>query len=875
MKKFLLFSFCSLLCAFSVAFANPSPVVQVISYKEPLGTYFSLQGWGSGSIIDSAGHILTNNHVVDDGLGGISDDFSICLTEDPALPPKCNYTASVITRDPEKDIALLQIDPRDIFGNTVNLSTFTTLPIDYTYAPTTGDTVIARGYPWVGANTITETQGIVSGTYAYNNNTYIKTDTLIAGGNSGGPLVLNGKMIGVNTFLIGGSSDPSLGYSLSIREAQSFIQNALTLATHLQTNNPKFAPFLQTVTDASQKKQITDPLVTMNFPIKYNINTYIPGSYIDGQIAEESTTSVYGFSFLHFSVPALKTPEEIRYFLTGQSFFPFSQDVKFKSVTIGGQSFYEVDTLGNTAGDKSKTQYVYFKIVNQTHLILLELATPYSNETTYSTIQKNISLFLAGVSFPSQFTFAKNTPIDVADAGIKVVPTDGALVDFRGNFFPYNGVISQLMSNYQDLFTVRNYLGNLWSFAQISIVPNAFYTQGTTASDLLGKLKESPYLSQGIETNLVTYKWHDGFTVCDTTNTMSVFDEKNAEQFTTSCELILLIGKNNSHFLSLFYYTDKRHRAEIMSLMKTYLDTTLIFPEDGVTNFGTAAVKLTYTDVDDQSQEFRDSLKNLIKYGILSARSQFDGDHPLTWDEYVRLHIWMVYHKHLTDHIIPDDATSPTFEKILRTIPLDRHAYVDSNKRTNFELMLRMKLAGVKLAEYSEASLNQFQLQANTTYRDEWKKIENFEYLYFQGQKMGPNGATYYNPGSYTRDAVTYYNPITGLSSEPTLSHDALTFGVSKPSADDQKVLDTELACTQSSARYFSQACFKKRQAYVWSLLSYPVLTKGEAIDALLPSIDFALWDSELAKKKLVKIEQASQAGTTTTTDSSSQDTQN
>ena len=132
-------------------------------------------------MIDSQGHILTNNHVVDDGLGGISDDFSICLTEDSSLPPKCHYTASVLARDPEKDIALLQIDAIDIFGNSVNFSSFSVLPTDYSYIPSAGHPVVARGYPWVGANTITETQGIVSGTYSYNDNIYIKTDTLIAG----------------------------------------------------------------------------------------------------------------------------------------------------------------------------------------------------------------------------------------------------------------------------------------------------------------------------------------------------------------------------------------------------------------------------------------------------------------------------------------------------------------------------------------------------------------------------------------------------------------------------------------------------------------------------------------------------------------------
>lgn len=97
--------------------------------------YFSLQGWGSGSIIDSSGRILTNSHVVDDGFGGISDDFAVCVTENPSLPPKCHYTASVIARNTTKDIALLQIDATDIFGRAVNFSSFATLPLDYSYLP--------------------------------------------------------------------------------------------------------------------------------------------------------------------------------------------------------------------------------------------------------------------------------------------------------------------------------------------------------------------------------------------------------------------------------------------------------------------------------------------------------------------------------------------------------------------------------------------------------------------------------------------------------------------------------------------------------------------------------------------------------------------
>ncbi len=820
--------------------------------------YFSLQWWGSGSVIDAQGHILTNNHVVDNGFGDISDDFSICVTDDPSLPPRCHYTASVIARDANRDIALLQLDPVDIFGRPVNFSTFSTLPIDYAYTPNAGDSVIARGYPWVGANTITETQGIVSGTYLYNNNTYIKTDTLIAGGNSGGPLIRDGKMVGVNTFLIGGSADPALGYSLSIKEAQSFIQSALTQTVPLQKNSPKFGPFLQTIDDFSQKKQIVDTLVTFNFPQKYNVTTYIPGSYIDGQISEESNTAVYGFSFLHFNTPKLTTPEEIRYFLARQSFFPFFQDVKFKTVTIGGHSFYEVDTLGNTGGDKTKTQYVYFKIVDGTHLLLLQLSTPFSNETTYDAIQKNIAAFLAGVRFPTQFTFPAPTPITVNDARVTLRPTGESLVDYRSNFFPYDGVISQLMVTYDDLFSVRTYLGNLWSYAQVSIVPNSFYTENTSASELLAKLREAPYFSENTESNLITYKGHEGFVVCDNTSWSQVVDEKNATHNTAFCEVIFLVGEDDSHFLSLMFLTDKRKKADLYTLMRDYLDAHVTVTDMGTTNLWTAATKLPYTDVENQSPEFRDALKNLVKYGILASRSVFDGEHPLTWDEYTRLHIWSVYHKRLSDNIRPGDVKSPTFESVLKKMPINRRAYMNSAQRDTFDLILSMHLAGVSLPTYTEASLDEFKTQKDTKYHAEWQKIEDFEYLYFKGQKMSPNGGGYYNAGYYTPESYVSYNPVTGLSYEPVLSTDPIRFGAYEPTEKARKALEAELECTRTSAQYFSTRCFEKRQEYVWSLLSYDVLTKWQAISALIPSIDFALWDNELAKKKEVKIEEES-----------------
>ena len=156
-----------------------------------------------------------------------------------------------------------------------------------------------------------------------------------------------------------------------------------------------------------------------------------------------------------------------------------------------------------------------------------------------------------------------------------------------------------------------------------------------------------------------------------------------------------------------------------------------LIEDRGETDFGTAIQKMNYSDVDKQSPEFQDTLEHLLRYGILSPRNIFDGDHALTWEEYARLHIWSIYHKRLTDTTIPGNTVSPTFESALQKLPIIRSAYVNALQREDFELMLTMRLAGVLLPRYTEETLQEFRLKKETKYRSQWQKIEDFEYLYF------------------------------------------------------------------------------------------------------------------------------------------------
>lgn len=164
---------------------------------------------GSGVIISDDGYIITNNHVVSDGVGnGIADEITVTLSN------KKVYKAKVIGKDPSSDIAVLKIDgtgfPYMIYGNSDNLKL--------------GQWVLAVGYPLTLETTVTA--GIVSakgrsiGINARQSQTpiesFIQTDAAVNQGNSGGALITtDGQLVGINSAILAPSGTYA-GYSFAI-----------------------------------------------------------------------------------------------------------------------------------------------------------------------------------------------------------------------------------------------------------------------------------------------------------------------------------------------------------------------------------------------------------------------------------------------------------------------------------------------------------------------------------------------------------------------------------------------------------------------------------------------------------------------------------
>jgi S1-C subfamily serine protease len=173
------------------------------------------EGSGSGSIIDKAGHILTNYHVIE---GAQSLDVT--------LLDGSKWKAKVIGVDPNNDLAVIRINapPNKLI----------VVPFGDSTALEVGQKVLAIGNPFGLAGTLTV--GIVSSlgrTMRARNNRLmsgiVQTDAAINPGNSGGPLLNSkGEMVGINTAIfspVGASI--GIGFAVPVNTAKKVVSQLI------------------------------------------------------------------------------------------------------------------------------------------------------------------------------------------------------------------------------------------------------------------------------------------------------------------------------------------------------------------------------------------------------------------------------------------------------------------------------------------------------------------------------------------------------------------------------------------------------------------------------------------------------------------------
>ena len=169
---------------------------------DPFGGQEQQQAQGSGFVYDSDGHIVTNDHVVDDA-SSVSVRFWNGDT----------YKANVVGVDPSTDLAVIKVDAPESVLHPLTLADSGSVQV--------GAAAIAIGSPFGLEETVTS--GIVSALHrsmrapnGFTINDSIQTDAAINHGNSGGPLLSSsGQVIGVNAQ-IAGATGANVGVGFAI-----------------------------------------------------------------------------------------------------------------------------------------------------------------------------------------------------------------------------------------------------------------------------------------------------------------------------------------------------------------------------------------------------------------------------------------------------------------------------------------------------------------------------------------------------------------------------------------------------------------------------------------------------------------------------------
>ena len=175
-----------------------------------------INGMGTGVLVDRRGYIVTNEHVV--------EDVNVIRVR---LSDGTTYTARVLARDQETDLALLKIETERALP---------TMPLGTVKDLMVGETVVAIGNAYGYEHTVTV--GVVSAlkrdvtlNKEVSYKSLIQTDASINPGNSGGPLLnINGEMVGVNVAIRAGAQ--GISFAIPVDTMIRVVSDMMSVRRH-------------------------------------------------------------------------------------------------------------------------------------------------------------------------------------------------------------------------------------------------------------------------------------------------------------------------------------------------------------------------------------------------------------------------------------------------------------------------------------------------------------------------------------------------------------------------------------------------------------------------------------------------------------------
>ena len=189
-------------------------IASVRLMQDQLFRVFPVQGVGSGIILDNKGHILTNNHVIDD-----TERLRVTFGDSKQA------NAKTVGKDEVTDLAVVKAEPLELYSNAE--MSFQPADLGNSDELRVGQIVMAVGNPFGLTGAPTVTAGIIS---SLNRNVQfengvselVQTDAAINPGNSGGPLInTRGEVVAINTAKI--PYGQGIGFAVPINTVKSIL----------------------------------------------------------------------------------------------------------------------------------------------------------------------------------------------------------------------------------------------------------------------------------------------------------------------------------------------------------------------------------------------------------------------------------------------------------------------------------------------------------------------------------------------------------------------------------------------------------------------------------------------------------------------------
>jgi hypothetical protein len=667
----------------------------------------------------------------------------------------------------------LKIDEEDIYWNKVDYSKFKTIDINFDYVPENQDETVAIWYPRVWADTISETKWIVSWTTNYNWYNYIKTDTLIAGWNSGWAFVKDGKLIWIPTFWIWGWWDNTMWYALLISEAKSFIEENIWKVSQKSsiTSLIDFNSYRKTIENINTSLVLKDDIFDVKLLEDYQVSNYTKNNSFSLELKKQKDTWVNQLYVALEKAPSLKNDKEKFYYFQTKWFYYKDWQKLIKKTINWIEYYYPVDKT-DLSNWESSWGSSYFTIENG-YLVYIYLSAPFYDEKRNKDVKTEVEKVLSNIKI-NKDNFSK----------IKT--------SFWTNVPEIN--IKSLKNAVVNTWMYKLYLWNLYENLEIYLNELVEYNwKWKTAQEIYDvQLKDV----DDSEKSMLSFNWLDWYIYCWSSSNYSYYNyygyywwysqtvDENGNPITLeNCSINIFFPKNdelNRHnYLTLTLTTQKNNKEKNLAIaiefLKRFLKTPSSSWETNIPNISKEQTKLKFTDLENQTSYYKNFLKILVRYNMIDNSKKYNWDAPITWWEYLYMYSKFVYNYKVDSNCKARDyscmfTTYKVWEKSLDSIfkelwITDYSEYIDSSKYYNFATILNYKLAWVDFWENTWENYYIFQnLIDEEKYSKEKQKLNDFNNSIYWIKKIllwefYPN----YNSYFYTNKTPQYYPELQKL----------------------------------------------------------------------------------------------------------------